>query len=76
MIAVTVIRDNVVDDITLFEDKTPEDRRRAEDYFLTRCGEVLSNWDEYTQDDKDATLDNGYETFGNGSICICTTENY
>lgn len=74
MLAVTVIRNNVVDEITLFKSETPSDRANAEQFFLQRCGDILTNWDEYTSEDKDAILDNGYESFGNGSICICSPE--
>lgn len=75
MLAVTVIRDNVIDSITLFPE-TDEGRAKAESAFLLTCNDVLSNFDEYTQDDIEAILDNGYETFGNGSVCLSVTENY
>ena len=74
MLSVTVIRNGVVDEMTLFKSDTVEERQKAENFFLDRCGEILTNWDEYTNDDKDAILDNGYESFGNGSICICTPD--
>jgi hypothetical protein len=31
---------------------------------------MLSNFDEYTKEDIDTILDNGYERFGNGFIAI------
>jgi hypothetical protein len=46
------------------------DGEHAERVFLDKLAECLSNWDEYDQDDRDAVLDNGYEQFGNGSVCL------
>ena len=31
----------------------------------------VSNWDEYTPEDREVVLDQGYETFGTGSVCVC-----
>lgn len=65
MIAVTVVKDNVVDSLWIFPDV-----ESAEKKFLDECSTRLSNWDEYTQDDIDSILADGYEKFGNGSICL------
>lgn len=62
---VTVIRDNVVDRLSVFTNT-----EEAELYFLEECASILSNFDEYTYYDKQELLSQGYETFGNGSICI------
>jgi hypothetical protein len=67
MIAVVVIKDNVVDMLWIYPDC-----KTAEDKFLEECSTRLRNWDGYTEDDKQAILDDGYAEFEfeNGSICI------
>ena len=62
---VIVVRDNVVDEHVLCRDS-----KHAEKVFRDKLAECLSNWDEYTQEDIDCVLDNGYEKFGNGSVCL------
>ena len=62
---VVVIKDNVLDNVETFKDGMA-----GENLFLQKCSENLSNWDEYTVEDKSTILENGYEKFGNGSICI------
>ena len=62
---VVIIKNNLVDDIRRFE-KSDE----AEKYFLERCAWLISNWDEYTQEDKENILEDGYEEFEDGSICL------
>jgi len=66
-IVVTVINGNVPESMRLFHDV-----EQANAYFLQKCEDNLSNWDEYTQEDKDALLDEGYETTPSGK-CICIT---
>ncbi len=62
---VIVVKNNVVEENVLCRDG-----KHAEKVFLDKLAERLSNWDEYDQDDIDAVLDNGYEEFGNGSVCL------
>jgi len=62
---VTVIMDNVI-----IENILCDDSKQAEKVFKDKLAERLSNWDEYTAEDVEAILDNGYETFGNGSVCL------
>ena len=62
---VIVVREGVVSENILCRDA-----EHAERVFLDKLAECLSNWDEYDQDDRDAVLDNGYEQFGNGSVCL------
>ena len=50
------------------------DRDKAQEHFLDTCSTKLSNWDEYTQSDKDALLDQGYEKFGNGVVMLIDTD--
>ena len=61
---IVIIRDNVVDTI---HQSTPE---KCESDFLGYCSHNLTNWSEYDQEDIDAIVENGYETMGNGSICL------
>ena len=42
----------------------------AEKEFLDLCREYLSNFDEYTKEDIDTILENGYESFGTGFVAI------
>lgn len=61
---IVIIRDNVVDTV---KQSTKETCERD---FLDACQVNLSNWAEYTQEDVDAIIEQGYETMGNGSICL------
>jgi len=73
-VTVTVIADGVVEYTRLFIGERETISTEAEEYFLSVCRERLSNFDEYDKDDIQAILDNGYEEFGNGSICLCWPE--
>lgn len=42
----------------------------AEKYFLDLCEITLSNWEEYTDYDIEAILEQGFEKFGSGFIKI------
>jgi len=71
MYLVMVNKDNLPQDVIL----VTTDRDRATEQFLETCSELLSNWDAYTQDDKDILLDQGYELFGNNeSIVLVDTD--
>jgi hypothetical protein len=61
---IVIIHDNVVDTIK------PSTKENCERDFLDACSVNLSNWDEYTQEDIDKIVEQGYEKFGNGSICL------
>jgi len=65
---VIVVKNQVVDSARICNN-----RKHAEETFLTECESRLSNWDSYTPEDKEIILDQGYETFGNGSICLVWT---
>lgn len=65
IICVVVIRDNVVDEIYAFQNKT-----KAEEFFLKKCSEFFTNWSEYTAFDIECVLENGYEQNSNGSVCL------
>lgn len=71
-VAVVCISEGVTESVKLFkgEDRS-EISSQAEQHFLDLCREKIWNFDEYTQDDIDAILDNGYEKYGDNSICIC-----
>ena len=62
---IIVVRDNVVSENILCRDG-----EHAKTVFLAKLAECLSNWDEYDQKDIDAILDDGYEQFGTGSVCL------
>jgi hypothetical protein len=61
---IVVIKDHVVDVIHV---STPENCERD---FIANVQSRVSNWDEYTKEDIDIILDNGYELTGNGSVCL------
>ncbi|MAE81291.1 MAG: hypothetical protein CMB80_01055 [Flammeovirgaceae bacterium] len=68
---VVVVQDNgVIDEIWVYS--KPEE---AEVKFHEVCAERLSNWDEYTSEDQEAVLDQGYERFGHGVIYIVHSSN-
>ena len=46
----------------------------AELAFFDMCEQKLSNFDEYTYHDKMALLEQGYERYGCGKICIYKVE--
>jgi hypothetical protein len=62
---VIVIKNNIVDANILCAN-----REEAQRVFLDKCNTYISNWDEYSKEDVDAVLEDGYEKFGNGSICL------
>ena len=48
--------------------------KEAELAFFDMCAQKLSNFDEYTYYDKMALLEQGYEKYGYGKICIYKVE--
>ena len=67
MINVIVVVNGLVEDNVLCRNS-----ESAEKVFLDKCKIYISNFDEYKQEDIEAILDDGCETFGVGSsICIC-----
>lgn len=73
VVSVIVIKDSVVDSFVCFPD-TREGNACAEMLFRERMSEQLSNFDEYTEEDIQACLDEGYAIYGHGSICIAHNE--
>ena len=65
LVAVTIVKNNVVDALWIYPNS-----ESAEERFLLECSKRINNWAGYTPDDVDTILDNGYEEFENGSICI------
>ena len=61
---VVVVVDGVVRDHILCTADT------VEKVFLDVCKEEFSNFDEYSADDIQTILDNGYETGNNKSVCL------
>lgn len=50
------------------------DKDKAEDYFQQVAFRKFSNWDEYSSDEIQATLDDGYAWNGDGSLWICEVQ--
>lgn len=71
---VVVIKKNAVNELFSFPD-TPEGNVKAEKKFVERMSECLSNYSDYTSEDVDSCLENGFAKFGDGSICITHNEN-
>lgn len=46
----------------------------AELVFLDKCAEYFTNWDEYTEEDKEAILDDGYEESAHKIVFISWPE--
>jgi hypothetical protein len=46
------------------------DEQHAQQVFLEKLAECLSNWDEYTAEDRQHVLEKQYERFGDGSVSI------
>lgn len=59
---IVIITDNVVDTIK------PSTKDTCERDFLDACSVNISNFAEYSQEDVNAILDDGYAMKGNGSI--------
>ena len=61
---IVIIKDGVVDEIKV------STKEKCEGDFLDAVASRVSNWDEYTDEDKEYITDNGYEITGNGSVCL------
>lgn len=44
--------------------------KEAEDFFLKKASNKFSNWSDYSSDDIDAILENGFEETSEGSLCL------
>lgn len=71
---VIVIRDGIVDANYLFVGPHDEITDQANKKFIELCRERFSNFDEYTPEDIENILDDGYAEYGRGSICISWPE--
>jgi len=67
-INVILIKDNNIEENHLFQGADAADQ--AEKKFVDLCRENLTNFDEYTKDDIDAIIENGYEHSINGKVAI------
>ena len=65
LILVIEIQDSVIDGVHLCDSS-----KEAEFKFIELCREKIPNFNERTFDDIEDILDNGYEKWGNNSICI------
>ena len=70
-VSVIVIINNLVDKIETFREKEVS---KAEKCFYDRCNEYFPDFDKRNQEYKDAILEDGYEKFDNGSICLTWSE--
>lgn len=70
-IAIVEIKDNVIEDMRLFKD---EDTAKAEEFFKQQCSTYIWNWNEYTAEEIQGCIDDGYATYGNSSFCIWHVE--
>jgi hypothetical protein len=62
---IVIIKDGVVDDLILCRDGD-----HAKTVFVEKCAETFSNWEEYSQADIDAIIDNGYEQSAHSAVCL------
>lgn len=60
MFVVMTIRDNVPDNVISIS----LSRQKAHEVFLRSCSAFVPDWDEYTTEDKETLLDEGYIEFG------------
>jgi hypothetical protein len=68
---VVLIKEGVVDECVLILGTSREEvAAKAEETFFNRCSTRLSNWDDYDSEDREAIIEQGYEEWGTGSICI------
>jgi hypothetical protein len=72
MFLVIRITDNVLNDIQF----VGTDRQQAQDHFIDACRNHLTNFCDYSQEDIDNVLDEGYAEFVNGSICLVDTDGW
>lgn len=71
MFIVMTTRDGVLDELVAIE----VDREIAINKFLDTCRTQISCWEEYTSDDVDAILDDGYVEFIDRVIMYIDTSN-
>ena len=69
VLLITVI-DSVLNDVHSFVGEHDEIQAQVEKHFISQCAYNIPNWDEYTQDDINATLEDGYIKWGNNSFNI------
>jgi len=68
IVNVVVVANNVIETITSFVGENAG--TKAEAFFIDTLKNRLSNFDEYTIKDIENILEDGYESFGNGSVCL------
>lgn len=67
---VIAIKDGVVEESYLFTGDRMEIAILSHNKLIELCREKFSNFDEYTDDDIESILDDGFAEYGKGSICI------
>jgi hypothetical protein len=69
-VTVVEVVDGVPSQVFLYSGEHQEISAKAEETFLQICRENIHNFDEYTQSDIEAILENGYEQWGDNSVAI------
>ena len=67
---VIAIKDGVVEESYLFTGDRMEIAILSHNKLIELCREKFSNFDEYTDEDIESILDDGFAEYGKGSICI------
>ena len=74
-VTVVEIVDGTPSQVILFSGEHDDIARKAEERFLQMCSENIWNFDEYTQEDIDAILEDGHEGWGSdNSVSIVWPE--
>lgn len=68
VINVIVVKDLAIEEKSIFIGPLARTVQAAEDAFLGCCELYMSNFDEYTADERNALLDTGYAAFGTGNF--------
>jgi len=67
---VVVIKNGVVDELII------SSKDEVENLFVEKCRENITNFDDYTNEDIEDVISDGYETFGTAcSVCLSWGEN-
>lgn len=68
---VILFKNNSIEENYLFSGENSEDvAKKAESKMIEILRSEMSNFDEYTSEDIDNILEDGYESFGNGAVFI------
>ena len=69
MKAIVVVKEGIVDNIEVVSGNDESMiNARAEEIFLETCAEQFSNWSDYTVEDIDKVVENGFEKGNDVSV--------